>query len=76
MGWVSRCHVATPSNTKKTAIIRSVGGTCRRTSSEELHIDPDLQAVIDAWPALPEDIRTKTVQWWKRLAVNRAISRV
>jgi len=41
-----------------TAVSANPGANAVALESKPAHFDPDLQAIIDAWPTLPEAIRT------------------
>ncbi len=42
----------------KTGISETAGANAGALETKPAHIAPDLQAIIDAWPTLPEAIRT------------------
>ena len=50
-------HDATPENPEKTGISENAGADAGAVETKTAHDDPDLQAIIDAWPTLPEAIK-------------------
>ena len=48
----------TPVNPGKTPVSDSMGANAGAVETNGAHIEPDLQAVIDAWDTLPEAIRS------------------
>ncbi len=47
----------TPENTEKTGISADAGADAGAVETKRGQFGPDLQAIIDAWPALPEAIK-------------------
>jgi hypothetical protein len=47
----------TPENTGKTGISADAGANAGAVETKTAHIGPDLQGIIDAWPALPDAIK-------------------
>jgi len=47
----------TPGNTGKTGISSDAGADAGAVETKLAHIGPDLQGIIDAWPALPDAIK-------------------
>jgi len=54
-GFANRCH--TPENIGKTAFPDAVGANEAAQETKLERLSPDLQALIDAWPALPDAIK-------------------
>ncbi len=46
-----------PKNTGKTGISADAGADAGAVETRNAHEDPDLRAIIDAWPALSEAIK-------------------
>ena len=44
-------------NTGKTGVPDQSGAECGALGAREAQFDPELAAVVDAWPALPEPVK-------------------
>jgi hypothetical protein len=56
-----KSHGQTPENIGKTAVPADAGADAGAVETKTTHFPPDLQALIDAWPALPDAIRAGIV---------------
>ena len=50
-----------PQNPRETGILENAGANAGALETKLRHIDADLQAVIDAWPDLPEAVKSDIV---------------
>ena len=50
-------HDAIPENPEKTGVSENAGADAGAVETKNAHDDADLQAIVDAWPTLPEAIK-------------------